>query len=396
MSLNKKSIIQIVVLVVLLAVGGGVFLMQQEEGGLDLGFLSGLLGGDEPAPPPAAKAPAAAPGAPAQPAPPAIPATPARGQVHGKDFAVDKATLQGGSLTLQETQGAAEVRITRLYNNYEVPAGKTFKVAAQPKGDAPVIEVFTVGASGPRMDAFSDKYTLTLEFGKEKDRKIPGKLSLTLPGEAKTKVAGTFEAAITGFRIVDGKPDLSADDTETLGYLALREILKDDPDKVLADPLLRDMRINTEGVPSGYVEAVYGVAGGAPVVQRFQFVKEKGEWRVMRTLRTDQIHEAHPVQVPGAKDKPDALFPYLAARKLEADTNKKNPKKGIFVSAITARHSDKHKVGDAVITYRVEGSDQPQTVTYLFRQKTGGWVLDRTLGAKERLNLENGRIEKRA
>ncbi len=391
-ALNKKSIIQIALLVVLVVVGAGAYLMMQ-GGGSPMDTVMGLLGGGEEPAAPQASAPA-----PAKKDDAAIPATPVKGQVHGTAFAIGAVTLGSGTLTLRQDAATMEVRIARLYGGYEVPSGKTYKVSGQPKPDAPIIEIITAGEGGPRVETFNNQYTLVLEFGKENDRKLPGKLSLVLQDAAKTKIAGTFEAAITGFRMINGVPDLSADDTETLAYLALREILKDDPDKVLSDPVLRDMRLDTTAgdVPSGYLEAAYGVGGGAPVVQRFQFAKENGEWRVKQTLGAHQIGEAHPVTAPGAKDKPEKLFPYLAAKKLESEINKKNSTKGIFVSDIKTRNSDKLKIGDCEVTYRVEGADKPKTVTYLFKQKPGGWVLDRTLGAKERLNLQNGRVEKRA
>lgn len=398
-NLNKKSLIQIVVLVLLLAGGGAAYLMQDEG----IGFITDLFEEEKPAaPPPMARKPAAAPGqasAPARKAEPAIPVTPAKGQLAGKDFTLESASIHTGALVLRQGQDAAatEVRISRLTTNYEVPAGKKFKLANASGADAPVVEVVTGTGSTAARQEFRDKYTLTLEFNGEKDGKLPGKLSLALPGEPKSSIAGTFEAQITGFRIANGKPDLTADDTETLGYLALRDILKDDPDKQIKDPVLRDMRLNSAGAPPiGYLEASYRVGEGPAMLQRFQFVKEKGEWRVLRTLRADQIDEAHPASAPKAKDKADALFPYLAAKRLEANLQKKYPKKGIFVTDFVSRSSDKHKVGECSVTYRLEGNEQPITATYLFRLKPGGWALDRELGAKEKLNLANGRIEKRS
>jgi hypothetical protein len=398
-NINRKSLIQIIVLVVLLAGGGAAFLMQQEGG---LGFLTSYFEDEKPAPPPpVAKAPAGPGegGAPARKPESAIPPTPAKGQVHGKEFAMDGATFRAGTLRLYQggrDAALAEIQIARLSPSYEVPAGRTFRLTDAGRPDAPFIEVRSAGEGGAHNE-FGDKYTLVLEFGRENNRKLPGKLYVKLPEAAKTQVAGTFEADITGFRIIDGKPDLTADDTETLGYLALREVLKDDPDKALKDAVLRDMRLNSApAVPTGYLEASYQVGEGVPTTQRFQFVKDKGEWRVLRTLRTDQIDEAHPFQAPKAKDRPETLFPHLAAKRLEAETQKKFPKKGIFVSEFVTRYSDKHKVGECAVTYRLEGNEQPLTRTYLFRARAGGWALDRELGGKEKLNVNTGRIEKRA
>jgi hypothetical protein len=293
-----------------------------------------------------------------------------------------------------------EVRISGLTKNWEVPAGKKFKLTNAAGANLPVVTVqYQDEGQPPVRQDFTEKYTLLLEFGAEQNNKLPGKLLLTLPEASKGTVGGTFEADITGFRLVDGKPDLGADSIETLQFLALREMLKDDPDKVLNDTVLRDMRYTPgEGkqVATGYLEASYRVGEGAPVTQRYQFVKEKDEWRVLRTLRTDQIDEAHPFKAPTAKDKPETLFPYLAARKLEADTQKKFPKKGISVAEFTTRYSLKHKIGECAVQYRLEGSEQPARASYLLRDKGKGWTLERELGKKEKLNIDTGKIDKSA
>jgi hypothetical protein len=68
----------------------------------------------------------------------------------------------------------------------------------------------------------------------------------------------------------------------------------------------------------------------------------------------------------------------------------------VFVSDFVTRYSDKHRIGECAVSYRLEGNEQPLTKTYLFRMKAGGWALDRELGAREKLNVTTGRIEKRA
>jgi hypothetical protein len=392
--MNKKTVIQLVVLVLLVLAAAGAFFMQQ-EGGLD--SLLSYFEEKPAAKPEAKKTEVAAPAPKPKPAEPTIPAHAAKGQVAGKDVAVDSASIEAGTLTLRQGQ-AVEVRISGLTRNWEVPAGKKFKFTNASGANLPVVTVQHQEEGRPPMrQEVTEKYTLLLEFGAEQNNKLPGKLLLTLPESAKGTIGGTFEADVTGFRLVDGKPDLSADSIETLQFLALRELLKDDPDKVLNDTVLRDMRYTVgEGKqPStGYLEASYRVGEGSPVIQRYQFVKEKGEWRVLRTLRTDQIDEAHPFKAPTPRDKPELLFPHLAAKKLEADTQKKHPKKAIFVSEFATRYNLKQKVGECVVQYRLEGNDQPVRASYLLRDKGKGWVLERQLSEKEKLNVDTGKIVK--
>lgn len=303
MKLDKKSLIQIVILIVLVAGGAGAYLMQQ-DGGLD--FISGLFE-SKPATirPPAARAPApsadkkpAAPGpaapAVAKPGAPEIPATPAKGQIHGKPFSVENSYIESGVLTLRLGKDATadlEVKVMLPGSPWETPAGKKYNVMGT--GDAGMPQVMLAwkedGQNTPSEQKFTDKYLMALEFGQEKDRKLPGKIYLNLPDETKSNVAGTFEADIRGFRIVDGKPDLSADSVDTLQYLALRELLKDDPNKSLEVISFRDGRYVQPSSPgknmTGSIEVEYRVGQGSSTVQQFKFEKDAGAWKVVRAQR---------------------------------------------------------------------------------------------------------------
>jgi len=297
MKLDKKSLIQIVILIVLVIGGAGAYLAQQ-DGGLD--FVSGLFE-SEPATirvptPAAARKPAPGPAAPAaaKPAVPEIPAAPAKGQVHGKPFVVENSSIENGVLTLRlgkDVTADLEVKVMLPGSPWETPAGKNFKVMEAGGAGTPqvVLAWKEEGQSAPSEQKFTDQYSMMLEFGPEKDKKLPGKIQLNLPDETKSHVAGTFEADIRGFRIVDGKPDLSADSVDTLQYLALRELLKDDPDKSLEVISFRDGRYAQAGSPgknmTGSIEVEYRVGQGSPAVQQFQFEKDAGAWKVVRAVR---------------------------------------------------------------------------------------------------------------
>jgi hypothetical protein len=409
MSLNKKSLIQIALLVLLVAIAAGAYLYQQ-EGGLD--FIAGLLEDKKPedskttvvrkAP---EQAPADKPGAAPERRvrvgePAAIPAHPAKGQIRGQAFALESAAIESDVLTLRPGKDTPdlEVRLKLGTPRWETPAGKSFKLTGAAGAGAPVVRVDWKEDGQARHREFGDNTTLTLEFGQEKDRKLPGKIQLTLPDEGKSRLAGTFEAEIRGFRIVNGKPDLTADATDTLEFLALREVLKDDPDKPVEVIAFRDGRIAETGVKekplAGFLEMEYRVGPGAPELRRYQFVKDP-EWKMLRALKANQIDEAHPLAAPGPKEPPTRLFPYLAAKRLETNVSKKSPKKGIYGATFVIRHSDKHKIGVAEATYKLEASGKPQKTAYLFRLKPNGWVLERELGAKEKVNVDSGKIEKR-
>ena len=416
LKLNKKSLVQIVLLVFLVVLGAGAYLYQQ-EGGLD--FITGYFADEPPvtqapvarkrpvrkprAEPTTAPAPVAEAEKTPKPAASPIPDQPAKGQIYGKPFVVEGGTIEDGVLTLRqgkEDVADLEVSINLLAKKWEVPAGRRFKFEKQSGPDVPRIRISWKedGQNAPRKQQFTEQYTLLLELGQEQNRKLPGKINLVLPDEAKSTVAGAFEVDIRGFRIIDGKPDLASDSPDTLQFLALRDILKDDPDKPIKDVAIRGTRM-TNGATSGelltgYLEIEYRVGESAPVIQRFQFAKEKEEWRILRTLNANQIAEAHPYKAPTAKGPPDKLFNYLAAKRLETDILK-SPKKGIFDAQFVTRHSNKHKIGICTLSYRHERNGQRVKTTYLFRLQKNGWVLDRKLGKQEKVNFATGKIEKR-
>ena len=409
MNLDKKSLIQIVVLVVLVAVGAGAYFLQQ-GGGLDFvtdlfdGKSSGTKGTVTRAP--SAGKSAGGTSEPADSKPKAdvaaIPATPAKGQIHGKPFVVESSHIENGVLTLnlgKDVQAELDVRIVLFTPAWEVPAGKHFKFTNASGAGVPhvVISWNEAGQDASREQKFTDRYSLQLEFGPEKNGKLPGKIHLTLPDEVKSSIAGTFEANIKGFRLVNGKPDLMADSTDTFQYLVLRELLREDPDKAVEVVAFRDGRYSApEGQGTsmtGYLEAEYRAGQGTAVTQRYQFLKEAGGWKVAHVLKANQLDEAHPLAVPGPKDAPERTMTYLAAKKLEAGIQKKSPKKSIYAD-FTVQHNDKHKLGVCEVSYRLEADGKPQKAAYLFRLQPKGWVLDRELGKKEKVDIKSGRVSK--
>ena len=404
--MNKKTIIQITMLVLLAAAAAGVYLFP-DEAGKALGFVTRFFEerlAEPQAPPPNAAERRPAAGAPAgrrvRPSAAAIPTHPAKGQVRGAPFVVDGARIENAVLTLfQGKDGSAEMLLTiaPVGMTWEAPAGTTIKVAEKAAG-APRVQLSWKEEGKLRHEQFGENYTLQLEFETEKNGKLPGRISLVLPDEGRSTVAGTFEAEIRGFRIVNGKPDLASDSVGTFEFLALRELLKDDPDKAVKDIVFRDGRLAPadDVMPAtGYIEMEYRVGDGAPAGRRFQFVKDKGEWQILRALRTNEIDAAHPLAAPSPKKASAALFYYLAARRLEAEIQKKHPGRGVHGVEFTERHSDKHKVAVTEVSYRLGVDEKPLRIVYLFRLKPGGWTLERELGAREKLNINTGKIEKR-
>lgn len=408
--MNRKSIVQILVLVLLIVVGAGVYLSQQ-EGGLD--FVRELAGLSPSQPPktaptkPAGKAAAPAPKpapraeARAKSKPAAIPDRPAGGQIFKTAFAVESADIENGVLTLRQESGSAprEVALLLRTQSWQVPVGRSFQIGAGAAAapDAPMVRVRwrESGEKEFRERDFTDKFALTLELAELQDGKLPGKISLELADEDKSQIAGTFSAELRGFRVVNGKPELSIDSVDTLQYLALREILKDDPDLRLQEVAFRQGRYAVAppaGLPTGYIEIQYRAGDAAPEARKFQFVKEQDQWRIARALRPDQLDAAHPRDVPDVKSSPDRLFPYLAARRIETDVQKRQAGSLLVAGDFATRYNDKKKIGAVEVGYKV-GNDAPVQTAFLFQQDKKGWKLVRELKKKERVNIATGKVE---
>lgn len=410
--MNRKSIAQIFVLVLLIAVGAGVYLSQQ-PGGLD--FIRELVGLGPSTPPKvvmhkpvrkhAVPAPRPKPLVAAKPkkVSPVIPATPASGELFNTAFAVDSAQIEDGVLTLRQgnAPAATEVSLFLHTKSWQVPAGRHFNVSGSTaaSGSMPTVHVSlqTGGRAQPQEHDFANKYTLKLELGKLQNAKLPGKIYLALPDSNNSHIAGTFTANVRGFHFVDGKPDLSSDSVDTLQYLALREVLKNDPDMPLKDVAFRQGRYQTrsaDGPPTGYIEIQYRVGDAAPVERKLQFAKEQNVWRVVATLRPDQLDAAHPRETPVATDPPERVFPYLAAKRIEADAHKRDPGGQVLATDFATRYNESKKIGVTEVGYKIS-DDDPVQAAFLFRLDKKGWTLVRELKSNERVNLASGKVEVR-
>ena len=125
-----------------------------------------------------------------------IPATPASGTLFGKSVAPD-AQIEGDALRFRlMADGNPTGEMVEIHL---VEPGKTFeglKLTVKPDQDAGAGQPFIM-VSSPMAAAqplIEKGYALTLEVGKREKGKAAGKLFLSLPGEGKQFLAGTFNA----------------------------------------------------------------------------------------------------------------------------------------------------------------------------------------------------------
>jgi hypothetical protein len=130
-----------------------------------------------------------------------FPETGAAGQIKGIGFKCERATLQGGKLTLlQGGPGGAPLMGVAIYlfaRRSEDLSGKTIEIAATRPPPLPRVSLRWEGGAqqGGREEILAG-YALKLTFRKAANGRIAGKIYLCLPDSSKSFVAGIFEAQI--------------------------------------------------------------------------------------------------------------------------------------------------------------------------------------------------------
>jgi hypothetical protein len=130
----------------------------------------------------------------------AIPEGTAVGTIHASGFFCERATLQGGHLTLRQGHsGPADLGVTvQLFaKEGEELSGKTVEI--QPERAPPVPKIVLRWKDEQQKAVtrnISGGYALKIAFGEAANGRIPGKIYVSLPDENKSFVAGTFNAEI--------------------------------------------------------------------------------------------------------------------------------------------------------------------------------------------------------
>ena len=129
-----------------------------------------------------------------------LPETPAAGSLHGKGFYCERATLQGGNLILRQGRSGPPdlgVSVSFFAHQGEELSGKSVEI---PPDRLPPLPQVTLRWKDEDRKAATQKigggYALKVAFGEAANGRMPGKIYLCLPDDAKSFVAGTFDAEI--------------------------------------------------------------------------------------------------------------------------------------------------------------------------------------------------------
>jgi hypothetical protein len=117
---------------------------------------------------------------------------PVTGRILGTDFKPEKIQLLNTGLSLRS--GKDTIHVFLNLKPGQAIEGKSFEWNPEdPQGQGrPSIHVHVHSTKPLGVQAYTTGYAMRLEFGKEKDGSIPGKLYLCLPDERKSWIAGSF------------------------------------------------------------------------------------------------------------------------------------------------------------------------------------------------------------
>lgn len=132
-----------------------------------------------------------------------IPDQPALGLVHGRKLKVEEATLdlENGSLRIGQGDGflnkLEEFTIELPLQKIEEFVGKTITVEPSEDTGIDVTLAYKVhGEFSIKTQKFLSGFSMKIEFGTQKDGKIPGKIHLRVPDTKRSFVVGSFVAEI--------------------------------------------------------------------------------------------------------------------------------------------------------------------------------------------------------
>jgi hypothetical protein len=126
-----------------------------------------------------------------------IPEATVAGRIHGQNFVIERAVLQGGMLTLRSgTKGPLEFGAQINFGGVtaESLASRTINIDTNADKAARVQLRWKDATGAGQKDNYDAGYAMRLEFGALANNHLPGKIYLCLPDAEKSYLLGTFSA----------------------------------------------------------------------------------------------------------------------------------------------------------------------------------------------------------
>ncbi len=239
------------------------------------------------------------------------------------------------------------------------------------------------------------QYAMRLEFGKIKDGRMPVKLQLCLANRGEGAIGGSFELPVNWFHLgADGKPiDLTITDPLLQRHLAVEHLKRELSGK---RPIISRSEggIEVPWLNWATIAVHYRTAGSGETWCKVQLIKEEDKWKAVRTLRKDQVPEAHPVRPPSGENLDGESISLAAGRWLEQKLKRAHPGKGIRVQFIYIDLAKNKRGGYARAVYQLDGGKGTAN-RLLVKKIDGTWKIVRPLADDEEVDRETGAIRER-
>jgi hypothetical protein len=317
---------------------------------------------------------------------------PVAGTVHGEEFIVEDAYIEDGRLTLR--RGAdffvdyAVIVHLELEEGEEVPESRQYLVSKDGQHeDASVWLKWKVeGETFPKTDMSPDDMTMVLKLGKETTRGIlPGRIYLKVPGEYETEIEGAFSAEIRGFRLIDGKPDLSADDFKTLDHILKTYLASKRPGKEVdashysGSTMYDSYSGPREGVTKTASACFKCQVGASEMYLKVRFVKKSGEWQMVYLMKGSQLLAAHPLDPPLGSSAKATVVASLA---LEKQLGSVPGLTVVTPSGLSVVNDNARKQRTVKFKYKIN-EGEPAEAKCLLKRVGDQWSFIRMLGDEE-------------
>jgi len=129
-----------------------------------------------------------------------LPESLAAGRIRGTGFQCERATLQGGTLTLRQGKTWPPdlgISIMLFAQQGEELTGKTIEVSSERAPPLPkVVLRWKTEQDKALTQNLTQGYALKLVFGTPLEGRMPGRIYIALPDDSKSFIAGTFDAEL--------------------------------------------------------------------------------------------------------------------------------------------------------------------------------------------------------
>lgn len=254
------------------------------------------------------------------------------GLLAGLPFEVTSAEIKEGILELRQGDDTFAdnklIFFLFLDESGVLPAGESFVVKKDDKSfNHPHVHMRYKGPDDKfsKSESFMNNYEMTLKFGQEKEKgKIPFTIDLKLPDEQESRVRGEFVAEVTGFRIIDGKVDLTSDSFKTLEHIAQKYLSEKHNSQEIEivgnrDGMFTHPDSNKSMSQIGKNIYEYKLGDGEPQIAKLMFVKSEAGWTIEEELPPYKLFQAHPLFAPHESSRRGHYSQQVVAQHLEKE-----------------------------------------------------------------------------